>query len=66
MVYSDSFPGLPACAPRGHPRIIEDWDEEEHYEQTTADAAITALFKYNPAALEQFLDMDNEEVCWER
>ena len=56
--YLDSYPGLPASAPVGHPHII-GWDGEDTDKKhlTAADGIATLLFNWKPEALDAFLDV---------
>lgn len=55
--YLNSYPGLPASAPVGHPHII-GWDNEDTDKGslTAADGIATLLFNWKPEALDAFLD----------
>ena len=60
--YLGDYPKLPMDAPNGYPHIldIEFVDQEIYWMQniSIADVFVTVLFKFLPAALTVFLDLD--------
>ena len=62
LTYENSYPGLPASAPIGHPHIISGGfhGETDITNLRAADAVATILYKRKPEALQSFLDLEYE------
>lgn len=65
LVYLSDYPKLPANAPVGHPHLVDLTSLSEEFPQeamTIPDLVVTILFKYKPAALTAFLDLNRRKV----
>ncbi len=69
LIYLDDYSQLPARAPFGCPHIVDIENLSEDFLQAEVgipELVVTVLYKYRPAALRAFLDLERPEVHFVR